>query len=95
VPTIIQEIGEGARAIESKVDDLAALPEQVLTQEEVEEVAAIGNNKGCMDLKGGNPGHQGEPLPDRWAINSDLAGVAKRWAIDPAKELGYAHATVA
>ena len=95
VPTIIQEIGEGARDIESKVDDLAALPEQVLTQEEVEEVAAIGNNKGCMELKGGNPAHQGEALPDRWAVNNDLAGVAKRGAIDPAVDFAYAHAPVA
>jgi hypothetical protein len=31
VPTLIQEHGEGARTIESKLDDLAALPEQRLT----------------------------------------------------------------
>jgi len=63
--------------------------------EEIEEVARIGNNKGCMDLKGGNPGHAGEALPDRWSLNGDLEAVAKRWAIDPASDLAYAHQTVA
>lgn len=95
VPTLIQEIGAGARSIESKVEDLAGLPDWTLSQEEVEEVASIGNNKGCMDLKGGNPSHQGDALPDRWELNADLKAVAKRWSIDPACDLAYAHATVA
>ena len=53
------------------------------------------NNKGCMDLKGGNPSHQGEALPDRWELNADLKAVANRWSIDPACDLAYAHAPVA
>jgi aryl-alcohol dehydrogenase-like predicted oxidoreductase len=92
VPTLIQEIGAAARPIESKVEDLAALPEISLSREEVEEIATIGNNKGCMELKGGSASHQGEAMPDRWELNADLLAVAKRWSIDPVGDLVCAHA---
>jgi aryl-alcohol dehydrogenase-like predicted oxidoreductase len=91
IPTLIQEIGEGARPIESKVDDLAAVPEGTLTPEEVAEIAEIGNNQGCMELKGGSPTHLGEPLPDRWRLSADLLEVARRWAIEPQKDLACTH----
>src|SRR5436190_7871836 len=38
VPTLIQEAYEGAKSIESKVDELAALPDITFTREEVEEI---------------------------------------------------------
>jgi aryl-alcohol dehydrogenase-like predicted oxidoreductase len=91
VPTLIQEIGDGARSIESKVEDLASLPELSLSKEEVELIASIGNNKGCMELKGGNPSHQGVAMPDRWELNNDLLAVANRWAINPSSDLVCAH----
>ena len=91
VPTLIQEIGEGSRSIESKVDDLAALPELRLSAEEVEEIAAIGDNKGCMALKGGTPAHAGDALADSWEVNGELREVAKRWAIDPERDLVCTH----
>jgi hypothetical protein len=40
-----------------------------------------------MALKGGTPGHTGEPMPDSWPMEPDLEAVAARWAIDPAREL--------
>ncbi len=95
IPTLIQEIGTGTKSIEAKVDDLAALPNLKLSPEEVEEVAEIGENKGCMALKGGNPDHEGEALPDRWLLNAELLDVAKRWGVDPQKDLGYTHGAVA
>jgi len=55
----------------------------------------IGNNKGCMALKGGNPEHQGDALPDRWPLNGDLLAVAKRWKIAPEEDLICSHAHVA
>jgi aryl-alcohol dehydrogenase-like predicted oxidoreductase len=91
IPTLIQEIGEGAKPIETKVDDLASLPHGVLTPEEVAEIAEVGNNKGCMELKGGNPAHSGDPLPDRWPLSADLLDVARRWAIEPAQDLVCTH----
>jgi aryl-alcohol dehydrogenase-like predicted oxidoreductase len=87
-PTLIQEAGPDARPIEEKRAELAALPAaQRLTQEEVAEIRAIGDNTGCMALKGGTPEHDGEERPDRWPLTADLAEVGDRWGIDPARDL--------
>lgn len=91
VPTLVQEIGEGCRSIESKVEDLATLPAMRLSAEEVAEITALGNNKGCMELKGGSPQHSGEPLPDRWELTADLLRVAERWGVNPQRDLVCAH----
>ena len=88
VPTLIQEGGEGAKAVEAKRAELAGVPEQpVLSDEEVAEIRAIGDNTGSMVLKGGAPDYDGEERPDRWAFGSSLADVAARWGIDPVRDL--------
>ena len=43
-----------------------------------------------MALKGGVPDHEGEPRPDRWALDDELAAVARRWGIDPERDLAAA-----
>lgn len=92
VPTLIQETGEGARPIEEKRAELAALPaEQRLSDEEVAEIRAVGDNSGCMALKGANPDHEGEERPDRWPLDEELVAVGKRWGIDPNRDLAGAH----
>lgn len=90
VPTLIQERGPGAKAIESKLDELAALPDVAPSPAETAEILAVGDNTGCMALKGGNPGHSGPALPDRWGLNDDLRAVARRWGLDPGAALGPA-----
>ena len=50
-------------------------------------IRQIGDNTGCMALKGASPEHEGAPLPDRWQLDEELAGVARRWAIDPEGDL--------
>lgn len=90
-PTFMQESGPKAKLIESKIDELARLPDVRLTPEEVEEIRAIGNNAGCMDLKGGNPQHEGEPVADRWSVSPDLASVGQRWKIQPERDLVMTH----
>jgi aryl-alcohol dehydrogenase-like predicted oxidoreductase len=93
VPTLIQEAGEGARPIEEKRADLAALPaEQRLSEEDVAAIRAVGDNTGCMALKGANPGHEGEERPDRWPLDGELAAVGERWGIDPERDLATAPA---
>jgi aryl-alcohol dehydrogenase-like predicted oxidoreductase len=92
-PTMIQESGANAKPIETKIDELAALPDLKLSADEIEEIRRIGDNKGCMELKGGNPAHSGENLPDRWSLTNDLNSVAARWKIDPQRDLAYAHAS--
>jgi len=91
VPTLIQEVGSTAKPIEAKLDELAALPNVALSEEEVRAIADIGNNKGCMALKGGNPAHSGDPLPDQWSLTNDLLDVAARWKIAPDQDLIKTH----
>jgi aryl-alcohol dehydrogenase-like predicted oxidoreductase len=91
-PTLIQEIGPEARPIEDKRAELAALPaEQRLSADEIAEIRAIGDNTGCMALKGANPQHEGEERPDRWALTDELAAVGDRWGIDPGRDLIATH----
>lgn len=88
VPTLIQESSLDTRPIEDKRAELAATPPHtVLTAEEVAEIRAIGDNTGCMDLKGAAPDHEGGPLPDRWPVSDELAEVGARWGIDPERDL--------
>jgi aryl-alcohol dehydrogenase-like predicted oxidoreductase len=96
VPTLIQEAGEHARPIEDKRAELAALPaDQRLSGDEVDEIRAIGDNSGCMALKGASPDHSGEERPDRWQVSSELAEVAERWGIDPERDLRHLTAEAA
>lgn len=88
VPTLIQEAGPQARPIEEKRDELAALPvDRRLTDEDVAAIRAVGDNTGCMALKGASPAHEGEERPDCWALGDDLAAVAERWDIEPERDL--------
>ena len=87
-PTLIQEAGPGARTIESKRAELAAVPaEQRLTEAEVAEIRAIGDNAGSMALKGASPEHEGAERADRWPLDERLAETARRWSIDPDGDL--------
>ena len=85
-PTFIQEAGEDARAIEDKISDMAKLPEEnLLSAEEVAEIEQIGENEGCMILKGASSRHEGEePQPDTWPMRPELVPFATRWGINPA-----------
>lgn len=88
VPTLIQEAGPDARPVEDKRAELAALPtEQRLSDEDVAEIRAIGDNTGCMALKGASPQHEGDEAPDRWPVTDELIEIAGRWGIDPEREL--------
>jgi len=88
VPTFIQEAGENHKTVEDQRRELATTPvELVLTADDLAEIDRLGDNHGCMPLKGGTPGHSGEPMPDSWPMEDDLVDVAGRWGIDPARDL--------
>jgi aryl-alcohol dehydrogenase-like predicted oxidoreductase len=88
VPTLIQEAGEGARPIGEKRAELAALPpEPRLHAEEIDRIRRVGDNTGCMALKGANPGHEGEERPDRWPLSGELEEVGRRWGIEAERDL--------
>jgi aryl-alcohol dehydrogenase-like predicted oxidoreductase len=87
-PTLIQESGDGARAIERKRAELAAVKApSPLSAEEVRELREIGDNTGSMMLKGANPEYSGVPAADRWELDGELSAVAARWGIEPERDL--------
>jgi aryl-alcohol dehydrogenase-like predicted oxidoreductase len=91
VPTLIQEAGDGARPIEDKRVELAALPDELLLDDDdVATIRAIGDNSGRMVLKGASPEHEGEERPDRWALDDELVAIGERWGIDPVRDLAGA-----
>jgi hypothetical protein len=74
--------------VEDKRAELAATPREVVLDEaEVAAIRAIGDNTGCMALKGGTPAHDGPPAADRWPMDAELEAVAERWRIDPGRQL--------
>jgi len=94
-PTVIQEVGSGARPAEDKRAELAALPrEQRLTDADVAEIRRLGDNTGCMALKGANPQYAGDEQPDRWTLDEHLETVARRWQIEPERDLAQRMAAV-
>ncbi len=91
VPTLIQEPGPGARPVEDKRAELGAVPEgRVLSADEVAEVRRLGDNTGSMALKGASPEHEGPARPDRWELTPRLEALARRWDIEPARDLRQA-----
>jgi aryl-alcohol dehydrogenase-like predicted oxidoreductase len=87
-PTLIQEAGPRARTIEDKRDELARLPaEPRLSEDDVAEIRRIGGNEGSMALKGASPDHEGEERADRWPVDPRLAELARRWQIDPDRDM--------
>ena len=87
-PTLIQETGAHARPVEDKRAELAALPHEIrLKPEDIEAIRELGDNTGCMALKGANPDHSGDQRPDRWPLDERLEEVARRWRIAPHQDL--------
>jgi aryl-alcohol dehydrogenase-like predicted oxidoreductase len=88
VPTLIQEVGPSVRPVEEKRVEVATLPAELrLSDEDVEQIRSIGDNTGCMTLKGASPIHDGDQLPDRWGLDAGLEQVAQRWGIEPRRDL--------
>jgi aryl-alcohol dehydrogenase-like predicted oxidoreductase len=87
-PTLIQEAGEAARPVEDKRAELAAVPARSpLSEHELAAIDAVGDNTGCMALKGASPAHEGEPRADAWPLDDALRSTAARWGIAPERDL--------
>jgi aryl-alcohol dehydrogenase-like predicted oxidoreductase len=88
VPTLIQEAGPRARSIEDKRRELAGLPPDIrLRPDQVATIAAIGDNRGSMKLKGASPDHEGPDAPDRWGLSEDLITAGERYGVEPERDL--------
>jgi aryl-alcohol dehydrogenase-like predicted oxidoreductase len=95
IPTLIQETGPAARPVEDKRAELAALPaEPRLSEADLEAIRTLGDNTGCMALKGASPEHAGEERPDRWSLDERLDLVARRWGIEPERDLAQVAARI-
>ncbi len=82
VPTFIQEAGTGVKSIHDKIDEIAALPvTSPFSADEVEEVRTLGDNTGCMTLKGASRRHTESDRPDEWAMRPELEPLAERWQL--------------
>ena len=68
---------------------------QEATADERDQLAQIGNNKGCLTLNGAHPEHTGEPEADHWSLRDELLEVGKRWGIDPHRDLACTHGAAA
>ena len=80
-PTFIQEQNEGATAIEDKIKRYGQLSNVRLSEAEVNEIAAIGNNEGCMTLKGASSRHSVSERPDEWPMRPELLEIAERYEL--------------
>jgi aryl-alcohol dehydrogenase-like predicted oxidoreductase len=94
-PTLIQESGPEAKPIERKREELAGVPRQpVLSEAEIAEIRAVGDNRGSMLLKGATPDHEGDERPDRWTVTPEQVELARRFGIDPERDLRKTPAAV-
>ncbi|MEM1294357.1 MAG: aldo/keto reductase [Verrucomicrobiota bacterium] len=87
VPTLIQEGHEGAKTVEEELEELSKVTgEVVLSADEIAEIQQIGDNTGCMALKGASERYADleAPLPDQWPVRPELLEVASRFQINPA-----------
>jgi aryl-alcohol dehydrogenase-like predicted oxidoreductase len=81
VPTFLQETGEDKRPIEDKIREFVPLPDVRLTPEEVDQVRAIGDNTGCMMLKGASKRHSVSERADEWPMREELLEIGARYGI--------------
>jgi aryl-alcohol dehydrogenase-like predicted oxidoreductase len=79
VPTFFQEATDDARSIDEQIRDFAALPDVKFTPEEVEQIRRIGDNTGCMTLKGASKRHASSERADEWPMREDLLEVAGKY----------------
>lgn len=92
VPTMIQEL-PGSTTVppipiaekRRQLDELTI--EKRLTAQELQQITTWGDNAGSMALKGASPVYHGEPLADQWEIGVPQLQAARRWGIDPDREL--------
>ena len=48
----------------------------------IAQITAIGDNTGCMTLKGASERHLGqEPRADEWPIREELLALSSRWGL--------------
>ena len=78
IPTFIQEAGQSARPIEEKIREFGKMPDIRLTPAEIEAIRQIGDNTGCMKLKGASHRHTQSERCDEWPMRPELLELAQK-----------------
>lgn len=81
VPTFIQEPNQGAPSMEEMIKEVSDLPEMTLSAEDVEQMRMIGDNTGCMMLKGASKRHTESTRPDEWPMRDELLTLAEKYGL--------------
>jgi chlorite dismutase len=91
VPTLIQEADPNVKSIEAQLEELAQMTEiSPLPQAIANEITRLGDNRNSMSLKGGSSQCLGIPQADQWPLTGELRETARRWGIEPDRDLYYA-----
>ena len=81
-PTFILEAHEEAKSIEDQITELASLSGERLSEEEVEQIAKIGDNTFSMNLKGANSENTcSDYAPDSWMLSKKSLRLAEKYGI--------------
>ena len=64
---------------EDKIGEMANMPDVRLTPNEVEAVRILGDNTGCMPLKGASLRHTKSERCDEWPMRPELMETAVRY----------------
>ncbi len=90
IPTLIQEMTQDTKTIESEVEELVRVSEcKPLPAAVIDEMTRFGDNRNSMSLKGASPQYLGKPQADQWPMTPELEDVAARWQIIPDRDLYY------
>lgn len=81
IPTFVQEYGSKARPISDKITEMARLPIVDLSEEEIQQVRELGDNTGCMLLKGASGRHESSERCDEWPMRPDLLDIARTYEL--------------
>ena len=83
----VLNLGLSDQAEKQELTELANLPTDIrLTADELAEIDKLGNNEGCMKLKGASERNTGEEelRPDTWPVRPELLEIASRYQLNPA-----------
>ena len=61
--------------------EFGAMPDIRFTEEEVAKIRPIGDNTGCMALKGASKRHEISERPDEWPMRGELLELAGRYGL--------------
>lgn len=75
-PTLIREKDEDMQAVMERIDELVQTPVCHFSEAELTRISDIGDNQGCMPLKGASDRYEHGNRPDEWPLRPELQVIA-------------------